>query len=103
MAQRQKLGPALIAAVLGYDLDEAALARYEGPVLVALGSLGHPSLVNLAEKIAAAFPNGRVLTYEGRYHLDPIHRAQPERFAADLRALWQDARVAARTEDTAST
>jgi hypothetical protein len=94
MAQRLKLGPALVAAVLGYDLDEAALASYGGSVLVALGSLDHPSLVNLADKVAAAFPNGRVVTYEGRYHLDPIHRSQPERFAADLRALWQEARVA---------
>ena len=103
MAQRLKLGPALIGAVLGYDLDETALTRYEGSVLVAVGSLGHPSLVNLADKVAAAFPNGRVVKYVGRYHLDPIHRAQPERFAADLRVLWQDARVAARTQDTAST
>jgi pimeloyl-ACP methyl ester carboxylesterase len=94
MAQRLKLGPALVAAVLGDDLDEAALARYEGSVLVALGSFDHPSLVNLADKVAGAFPNGRVVTYEGCYHLDPIHRAQPERFAADLRSLWQEAPVA---------
>ncbi len=91
MAQRLKLGPALMAAVLDYDLDVAALASYEGSVLMAVGSLGHPSLIELANRIGAAFPNGRVETYEGRYHLDPIHRAEPERLAADLRALWQDA------------
>jgi pimeloyl-ACP methyl ester carboxylesterase len=102
MAQRRKLGPALMAAVLGYDLEEAALARYEGPVLVAVGSLGHPSLITLAGKIAAALPNGRVQMYEGSYHLDPIHRAEPERLAADLRALWQEASLAERTEATAS-
>jgi pimeloyl-ACP methyl ester carboxylesterase len=92
MAQRLKIGPALMAAVLNYDLSEAALSRYAGPVLVAVGSLDHPSLLDLAERIAEAFPRGRVQVYQGRYHLDPIHRSEPERFAADLRALWQEAR-----------
>jgi hypothetical protein len=67
-------------------------------VLVAVGSLGHPSLIALAERVAAAFPQGRVKTYEGRHHLDPIHRAEPERLAADLRSLWQEANSAARAK-----
>jgi pimeloyl-ACP methyl ester carboxylesterase len=91
MAQRLKLGPALVAAVLDYDLDEAVLARFAGPVLVAVGSLGHPSLIELAQRIAAAFPGGRVQRYEGCNHFDPVYRAEPERFAADLRRFWKGA------------
>jgi pimeloyl-ACP methyl ester carboxylesterase len=94
-AQRLKLGPALMTAVIRYDLDVAALARFQRPVLVAVGSLGHPSLMALGERVAAAFPQGRVKTYEGRHHLDPVHRAEPERLAADLRSLWQEVPVPA--------
>jgi len=93
MAQRLKIGPALMTALRDYDLAEAALSRFRGPVLIAVGSLGHPSLLALARRMAAAFSNGRVQVYEGRYHLDPIHRAEPERFVADVRALWQEAGV----------
>jgi pimeloyl-ACP methyl ester carboxylesterase len=98
MEQRLKLGPALMSALLDYDLSEAALKRFVGPVLVAVGSLGHPSLIELAKRIAEAFPHGRVQIYAGRHHLDPIHRAEPEVLAADLRALWQEAGVAAPAE-----
>ena len=93
MAQRLKIGPALMTALRDYDLSEAALSRFGGPVLIAVGSLGHPSLLALSRGIAEAFANGRVQVYEGRYHLDPIHRAEPERFAVDVRALWQEAGV----------
>jgi pimeloyl-ACP methyl ester carboxylesterase len=93
MAQRLQIGPALMAALRNYDLTDAALSRFRGPLLIAVGDLGHPSLLALARGMAAAFSNGRVQVYEGRYHLDPIHRAEPERFAVDLRALWQEAGV----------
>lgn len=93
MAQRQKIGPALVAALADYDLTEAALSRFGGPVLIAVGSLSHPSLLALARRMAEAFSNGRVRVYEGRYHFDPIHRAEPERFAVDVRALWQESGV----------
>jgi pimeloyl-ACP methyl ester carboxylesterase len=91
MEQRLRIGPALMAALHDYDVTEAALSRFQGPVLIAVGSLGHPSLLALARRMAAAFSNGRVQVYEGRWHLDPIHRAEPERFAVVLRALWQEA------------
>jgi len=91
MAQRLKIGPALMTALRDYDLAEAALSRFRGPVLIAVGGLGHPSLLALARRMAASFSNGRVQVYEGRYHLDPIHRAEPERFAVVVKALWQEA------------
>ncbi len=91
MQQRLRIGPALVQALLDHDLDVHALHRFNGPVLVAVGSASHPSLVALARLIAATFPNGQVAIYERRHHMDPVHRAEPERFAVDLKSLWTKA------------
>jgi pimeloyl-ACP methyl ester carboxylesterase len=88
MQQRLRVGPALVQALLDHDLDLDALHRFNRPVLVAVGSASHPSLVALARLIAETFPNGQVSIYQRRHHMDPVHRAEPERFAGDLRSLW---------------
>lgn len=95
MPQRLRIGPALVQALMDYDLDRNALHRFNGLALIAVGSLSHPSLVALARLMADTFPNGRVTIYEGRHHMDPVHRADPERFANDLKGLWQEAQAPA--------
>jgi pimeloyl-ACP methyl ester carboxylesterase len=91
MQQRLRIGPALVQALIDHDLDADALRRFQGPVFIAVGSFSHPSLVGLAELIANTFPNGQIAIYERRHHMDPIHRAEPERFATDLKAHWRKA------------
>jgi pimeloyl-ACP methyl ester carboxylesterase len=88
MQERLRIGPALVQALLDHDLDVDALHRFNGPVLIAVGSFSHPSLVSLARLMAETFPNGQVAIYERRHHMDPVHRAEPERLAVDLKALW---------------
>ena len=97
MQQRLRIGPAVVQALIDYDLDVDALRHFNGPVLIAVGSFSHPSLVGLARRIAETFPNGQLAVYERRHHMDPIHRADPERFAADLRAHWGRAAAVAGT------
>jgi pimeloyl-ACP methyl ester carboxylesterase len=95
MQQRLRIGPALVQALLDHDLDSDALHRFNGPVLIAVGSFSHPSLVALARLIAETFPNGQLAIYERRHHMDPVHQAEPEQFAVDLRALWKKADASA--------
>jgi len=97
MQQRLRIGPALVQALIDHDLDVDALRHFNGPVLIAVGSFSHPSLVGLARRMAETFPNGQLAIYERRHHMDPIHRAHPERFAADLRAHWGKAAPVAGT------
>ncbi len=91
MSRRVAGGTALMQMVLGYVLDEETLGRFGQPVYVAIGTLSNPSFPRAAEALKRLFPDCRVEVYEGRHHLDPPHRAEPERFAAALRSLWQRA------------
>jgi pimeloyl-ACP methyl ester carboxylesterase len=74
-----------------YDLDREALRRFRQPVYYALGSLSRPYYKRTAQTLSEVIPNLEVETYEGRSHLDPPHRAEPERFARALRDLWRRA------------
>jgi hypothetical protein len=47
-----------------------------------------------ARTLADVFPDLEVEVYEGRSHLDPPHRAEPERFARALHKLWRRAKAA---------
>ena len=73
-----------------YDLDRRSLRRFKGSAYYALGSLSTVYYEDAARLLAEVIPGLRVEVYEGRSHLDPPHRAEPERFARALRALWAD-------------
>ncbi len=91
MSRRLAAGAALMQVPLGYVLDEETLGRFRQPVYVAIGTLSSPTFSRSAEALRQLFPDCRVELYEGRHHLDPPHRAEPERFATALRNLWQRA------------
>lgn len=91
--------PAGIAAIdrafHTYRLDRELFRRFPQPVYYALGSLSTPFYERTARTLGEVFPDLEVDVYEGRSHLDPPHRAEPERFAQALRSLWRRAETAA--------
>ncbi|WP_336854775.1 alpha/beta hydrolase [Sinomonas albida] len=75
-----------------YDLDRASLARFQKPVYFALCALSNPDdYGEVAERLSAVFPDFRLEVFPGRHHFDPPHRVEPDRVAASLLALWNDA------------
>ena len=90
MAKRPAGIEVLARAFKAYDLDRQSLRRFQGPAYYALGSLSTVYYEDAARLLADVIPGLLVEVYEGRSHLDPPHRAEPERFARALRALWAD-------------
>jgi predicted metallo-beta-lactamase superfamily hydrolase len=45
----------------------------------------------MAERLRGAFPDFSLALFPERHHFDPPHRAEPERFARALEALWRRA------------
>jgi pimeloyl-ACP methyl ester carboxylesterase len=89
MAKRPAGIRALIRAFAAYDLDRESLNRFGRPVYYALGSLSNPDLYGaVAERLARAFDDFTLEVFQGRHHLDPPHRIEPELLAQSLRALW---------------
>ena len=95
MAKRPAGIEALNRAFKTYPLDREPFRLFHQPVYYALGSLSRPYYERTARTLAEVFPNLEVEVYEGRSHLDPPHRAEPERFARALRDLWGRAEEAA--------
>jgi pimeloyl-ACP methyl ester carboxylesterase len=92
MAKRPAGVRALINAFADGDLDLEALRRFERPVYFALGGRSNPDFfARIAERLAATFPDFTLETFAERHHFDPPHRAEPERLANSLLALWQRA------------
>ena len=92
MAKRPAGLRAFIAAFDQGDLDLDALRAFDQPVYFALGGRSNPDYYGqMAERLAAVFPNFTVETFPERHHFDPPHRAEPERLANSLLALWRDA------------
>jgi pimeloyl-ACP methyl ester carboxylesterase len=87
--------PAGLAAVARafntYHLDRKRFRSFSQPVYYALGSLSTPYYERAARALAEVLPGLEIETYEGRSHLEPPHRAEPERFARALRNLWRRA------------
>lgn len=89
MAKRPAGLAALTRAFKGHTLDGAALANLGVPVYYALGSLSNPDHYGkIAERLAGVFADFTLEEFADRHHFDPPHRAEPERLAASLRALW---------------
>ena len=93
------LRPAGIRAIMrAFDeakLDLGALRAFTQPVYFALGGRSNPDyFAQLAERLAAVFPDFTLETFADRHHFDPPHRVEPERVAASLLALWARAEQA---------
>jgi pimeloyl-ACP methyl ester carboxylesterase len=88
MAKRPAGQEAMVRAFNTYKLDQNRFRLFHGPVYFALGSLTASSFEHAAQTLARLFPNFHLEIYEGRSHFDPPHRAEPERLARALQALW---------------
>jgi pimeloyl-ACP methyl ester carboxylesterase len=92
MAARPAGIRALTGAFRRYDLDPAALRRFERPVYFALGGLSNPGYYGaMAARLRDVFSDYTLEVYEGRHHFDPPHRVEPARLSARLRELWDRA------------
>jgi pimeloyl-ACP methyl ester carboxylesterase len=89
MAQRPAGMAAIVRAFKAYRLDRQRFRTFRKPVYYAFGSLSRPLYERSARTLAGLFPDFQMEVYEGRSHFDPPHRAEPERFAQALRALWE--------------
>ena len=89
MAKRPLGLSALTGAFAASELDLDALRRFRRPVYFALGALSNPDqYARIAERLAGVFSDFTLEVFEERHHFDPPHRAEPERLAASLGALW---------------
>jgi pimeloyl-ACP methyl ester carboxylesterase len=85
--------PAGLRAIAGaFDrcrLDSGALEAFRPPVYFALGGLSNPDYyARAADRLSRVFGDFTLEVFEDRHHFDPPHRAEPDRLAASLRALW---------------
>ncbi len=79
-------------------IDQSRFRQFSQPVYYALGSLSTRFFEREARTLAGLFPDMQVEEYEGRSHFDPPQRAEPERFARALRAVWARADAASAAE-----
>jgi pimeloyl-ACP methyl ester carboxylesterase len=87
---------AIVDAFDSGELDLEVLSRFRRPVYFALGGLSNPDLyAREAARLSRVFPDFTVEVFEDRHHFDPPHRAEAERLAASLRALWERAESSA--------
>lgn len=96
LAKRPAGLQALVGAFKSYALDREAFRSFGGPVYFALGGLSTPYYEHIAQTLAGVFTDFQVELYADRSHLDPPHRAEPDRFARALREVWARAEPAIR-------
>ncbi|MGH2375368.1 MAG: alpha/beta fold hydrolase [Candidatus Methylomirabilaceae bacterium] len=80
------------SAFKAYHLDLDRLKSFDRPVLYVTGGKSDP-IENepIVERLSKVFPDFTREIYAERHHFDPPHRAEPERFAASLKTLWERA------------
>jgi pimeloyl-ACP methyl ester carboxylesterase len=89
MAKRPAGIHALTRAFHADRLERDDLRRFDRPVYFALGGLSNPSLyAEVAKRLSPVFDDFTVEVFDERHHFDPPHRAEPDRLARSLRALW---------------
>ena len=92
MAQRPAGIRAFVKTFQTYDLDRAALTRFDKPVYFALGALSNPDdYGEIADRLSHVFPDFHLDVFEQRHHFDPPHRIEPDRLAQALLTIWQRA------------
>ena len=92
MAKRPAGLRAFLNAFDSGDLDLEALRAFDRPVYFALGGRSNPDyFAEMAERLAAIFPDFTLETFPERHHFDPPHRIEPDRLADSLLALWERA------------
>jgi pimeloyl-ACP methyl ester carboxylesterase len=90
MAKRPAGIDAITRAFERHEIDAARLRAFDSPVYFALGELSNPdSFGRMAERAGELFPHFTLERWEGRHHFDPPHRAEPERLASSLAAIWE--------------
>lgn len=92
MAKRPAGIDAITRAFERHRLDPDELRAFEAPVYFGLGGLSSPDYFGrMAERAGNLFGDFTLEAWECRHHFDPPHRAEPERLARRLRALWDRA------------
>ncbi len=91
MAKRPPALRALMDTFRSYEPDHEKLRTFPRPVLYTVGGRSAGYYRDMADRLAAVFPDFSIETYPDRHHFDPPHRADPERLAASLVALWERA------------
>ena len=85
MAKRPGGISAFMETFRTYDLDRAALARFDRPVYFALGGRSNPDQYGeIATRLSGVFPDFQLEVFEERHHFDPPHRIEAERLAGSL-------------------
>lgn len=69
-------------------VDEAALARFAGPVLVTSGDQSPPIYQAVVELLTGLLPQARHVEYAGAGHVP--HATHPDAFVREIRALTSD-------------
>jgi hypothetical protein len=83
---------AFLAAFDAFELDFAALRRFDRPVYFALGGRSNPDqFARIAERLSDVFSDFTLDVFDDRHHFDPPHRIEPARLAAALRGHWSRA------------
>ena len=92
MASRVERMPAIERLFMDARLDFAALSSFAAPVLFVLGGRSNQAYYgNIARRLAEAFPDFTLETFEERHHFDPPHRSEPDRVADALITFWDRA------------
>lgn len=73
-----------------YPLNLYELARFRGPVYVALGALSQPVFERQARRLAEILPQTQIERYEGLHHMNPPHLANPTVYAEALVRTWSN-------------
>lgn len=88
MAKRPAGLRAMIRAFEQADYPYEHWRRFRKPVYLAVGELSNPVEERKALLLAGLFQDCQVELYHGIHHFNPPQRAEPERFARALTALW---------------
>lgn len=89
MASRPAAIRAVGPAFREYDFNPDGLRRLKCPVLYVLGTLSNPVYEERANRASILFADFTLEVFAERHHFDPPHRAEPERVARLLQALWK--------------
>lgn len=91
MAKRPAGLRAFIGALRAHHVSNDDYRAFDKPVYYTWGRLTHPRWHSMERRLSKLFPTFSSELFEGLHHLNTSHSAEPERVAARLTALWQNA------------